>query len=252
MAGKTRILFVDDDRLTLLGLQRLLRPMRGEWEMTFVDSGAKGLEEAAAAPYDVVVADLSMPAMNGVEFLDRIMLTHPTSIRIVLTGEADPNLLLKVEGAAHQFLSKPCDTELLRSVITGATRSSARLRSEGIRKALGGISHLPVIPALYSEIMALLRREDTTVEHLAKVVQRDPGMTANILKLVNSAYFGLRQQISNPEEAVAFLGVETLKSMALFHGIFIQIKAFPAGFQQGHGASSSWHSSGPGILERSK
>ena len=230
MAGKTRILFVDDDRLTLLGLQRLLRPMRGEWEMTFVDSGAKGLEEAAAAPYDVVVADLSMPAMNGVEFLDRIMLTHPTSIRIVLTGEADPNLLLKVEGAAHQFLAKPCDLAVLSSVIQAARLANGRFRSDRVLDLVGGIKSLPAMPELYQEIVALAERESTTVEDLGGVVQRDPGMTANLLKLVNSAYFGLRQRVTHPAEAVAFLGVDTLKSLALVHGVFRQVPAFPAGF----------------------
>ena len=234
MAGKTRILFVDDDRLTLAGLQRLLRPMRGEWDMTFVDSGAKGLQEAAAAPFDVVVADLSMPAMNGVEFLDRIMLLHPTVIRIVLTGETDPHLLLQVEGAAHQFLAKPCDLEVLSSVILAARKVNGRLRSDRVRDLIGGIKSLPAMPELYQEIVALAERESTSVEDLGRVVERDPGMTANLLKLVNSAYFGLRQRVTLPAEAVAFLGVDTLKSLALVHGVFRQVPGFPAGFDGAH------------------
>jgi len=80
----------------------------------------------------------------------------------------------------------------------------------------------------------MVEAEATTVEDLGRVVQRDPGMTANILKLVNSAYFGLRQRVSDPSEAVSFLGVETLKSLALVHGIFQQVAGFPTWFNGGH------------------
>jgi len=175
-----------------------------------------------------------MPGMNGAEFLNRVMELYPSTIRLVLSGHADQDLILKVEGAAHQLLTKPCDPELLRSVILRACASGAHLSSERIRKVLGGITHLPVIPAIYTQIMHLLDLEATTVADLGRVVKQDPGMTANILKLVNSAYFGLRQQVSDPGEAISFLGVDTLKSMALFHGIFTQAAGFPPHFDSGH------------------
>ncbi|BDU73897.1 response regulator [Mesoterricola silvestris] len=234
MAAKTRILFVDDEPLVLQGLQRLLRSMRGEWDMVFVTSGAEGLEELARAPFDVVVADMRMPGMNGAEFLNRVMRLYPGTIRLVLSGQADSDLILQVEGAAHQFLSKPCDPGILRTVIQSASEIGGRLRSDEIRRVLGGISHLPVLPAAYQEIQALLAIEATTVEDLGRVVEKDPGMTGNILKLVNSAYFGLRQRVSDPAEAVAFLGFDTLKALALVHGIFQQVRDFPPGFNGGH------------------
>jgi putative nucleotidyltransferase with HDIG domain len=234
MESRTRILFVDDEPLVLQGLQRLLRNMRGEWDMVFVDSGPKGLEACAQAPFDVVVADMRMPGMNGAEFLNRVMMLHPGTIRLVLSGHADSDLIIQAEGAAHQFLSKPCDPEVLRSVIQSACEIGGRMRSEEIRRVLGGIAHLPVIPASYQEIIGLLSVDSTTVEDLANVIRRDPGMTANILKLVNSAYFGLRQRVSDPAEAVAYLGVDTLKSLALIHGIFQQVKGFPRGFNSRH------------------
>jgi len=234
MQEKTRILFVDDEPLVIQGLQRLLRNMRSEWDMVFVDSGPKGLEALARGPFDVVVADIAMPGMNGAEFIIEVKDRYPGTIRLVLSAHADPELILRVEGAAHQFLAKPCDPGLLRSVILGASDLGGRLRSEEIRKVLGGIGHLPVIPATYQEIVGLLAQEATTVEDLGKVVQRDPGMTANILKLVNSAYFGLRKRVSSPAEAVSFLGVDTLKALALIHGIFKQVQGFPPHFNAAH------------------
>ncbi len=208
--------------------------MRSEWDMVFVTSGAEGLAELARSPFDVVVADMRMPGMNGAEFLNRVMRLHPGTIRLVLSGQADSDLVLQVEGAAHQFIAKPCDPGILRTVIQAASEIGGRMRSEEIRRVLGGIAHLPVLPAAYQEIVALLAIEATTVEDLGRVVQKDPGMTGNILKLVNSAYFGLRQRVSDPAEAVAFLGVDTLKALALVHGVFSQIQAVPEGFNCEH------------------
>jgi DNA-binding NtrC family response regulator len=59
---KKRILFVDDEVLALKGLQRMLHPMRAEWDMVFVDSGAKVLELMDRAPFDVVISDMRMAA----------------------------------------------------------------------------------------------------------------------------------------------------------------------------------------------
>ena len=104
MDEKTRILFVDKEPLILQGLQRLMRNMRSEWEMVFVDSGSKGLEALAAAPFGVVVADVHLPGLNGVEFINEVKERYPSTIRLVLSAHADPELILKVEGAVHQFL----------------------------------------------------------------------------------------------------------------------------------------------------
>jgi HD-like signal output (HDOD) protein/CheY-like chemotaxis protein len=192
--------------------------------MVFVESGIRGLEEMAAAPFDVVVADMRMPGMNGAEFLQIVKMRHPSTVRLVLSGHADADMTLQAESAAHQFLTKPCDPDLLRQVILSTTRDSGGPRSDRVLEVIGGIAHLPVLPTIYHEILRLLDSEDASADRLAQVVRRDPGMTANLLKLVNSAYFGLRQRISDPGAAVAFLGLDTLKSLALLHGIFQQVK----------------------------
>jgi HD-like signal output (HDOD) protein/CheY-like chemotaxis protein len=223
MANQKRILFVDDETYILQGLQRTFRPMRGEWDMAFADSGQKGLQMLAEAPFDVVVSDLRMPSMNGAEFLNRVQALYPRTIRLVLSGHADRELILKALGAAHQVLSKPCDPALLRAVIQAATEADDRIHSEELRNVLGRITHLPVMPAIYKEIMVLLESEGTSLAELGAVIERDQGMTANLLKVVNSAFFGLRHRVSDPADAVSFLGVETLKSLTLLYGVFDQL-----------------------------
>src|SRR6185436_15709778 len=111
---------VDDEALVLQGLQRMLRPWRNEWEMEFVDSGARALERMAQAPFDVVVSDMRMPGMSGAELLGEVMKRHPKTIRLILSGHADQQAILNCIGSTHQYLSKPCEPEMLKAAVMRA------------------------------------------------------------------------------------------------------------------------------------
>ncbi|HWQ09610.1 MAG TPA: HDOD domain-containing protein, partial [Holophaga sp.] len=65
-----------------------------------------------------------------------------------------------------------------------------------------------------------LSQEETTAADLGRIIEQDIGMTAKILKLVNSAFFGLRRELTSPSEAVTYLGMETVRSLVLANGIF--------------------------------
>ena len=86
---KRRILFVDDEPMVLKGLQRTLRKMRDEWEMTFASSSKEALDILGAEPYDVIVSDLRMPEMDGVQLLAEVKSKHPEVVRIILSGQVE-------------------------------------------------------------------------------------------------------------------------------------------------------------------
>ncbi|MDP3071016.1 MAG: response regulator [Opitutaceae bacterium] len=221
---KKRILFVDDEPLVLQGLQRMLRPMRDEWEMEFSDSGAKALELMAADPFDMVVSDMRMPGMNGAELLARVMQLYPKTVRLILSGHADKELILKCVGSTHQFLSKPCDPEAIRTTIRRAAATDDALQSDALKQLVGRLGRLPSVPTLYSEIIDALHDPDVTLDTVGRIVGKDIAMTAQILKLVNSAFFGLRRQVSSPAEAANYLGLDTLRSLVLSINAFSQFE----------------------------
>jgi HD-like signal output (HDOD) protein len=219
---KKRILFVDDDPLVLQGLQRMLRVMRNEWEMEFVESGAKALERLAQMPFDVVVADMRMPVMNGAQLLNEVMKRYPQTVRLILSGHADQELILKCVGTTHQYLSKPCEPEALKAVLVRASALGTSLQSDRLKKLVARLQHLPSLPSLYVQIVEKLQDPEAPLEDVATIIARDIGMTAQILKLVNSAFFGLRQEIASPTEAVTYLGLSTIKTLVLGVQIFAQ------------------------------
>jgi HD-like signal output (HDOD) protein/CheY-like chemotaxis protein len=226
---KRRILFVDDEPLVLQGLQRMLRPLRNEWEMEFVDSGAKALERLSQMPFDVVVSDMRMPGMNGAELLGEVMRRHPKTVRLILSGHADKELILKCVGSTHQYLAKPCDADALKATVLRAASIENTFRDDKLRELVARMDRLPSIPSLYTQIVEVLQNPDVTLEEVGGIIAKDMAMTAQILKLVNSAFFGLRRQVSSPAEAASYLGLDIIRSLALSINAFSQFDSLKVG-----------------------
>lgn len=212
---KRRILFVDDEQSVLDGFRVMLHSQRREWKCAFALSGEQGLAMIQEAPFDVVIADMRMPGMDGADFLKEVERLQPATIRMILSGYSDMQLLLKSARHAHQFLSKPCSSEKLISAIRRVTGLSPILNNEAVRSIVTGLNALPVIPDLYIRITQELERPEPDLKRIAELVQRDVGMTATLMKVVNSSFFGFYRKIKDPAHAVTLLGIDALKGLVL-------------------------------------
>lgn len=219
-----KILFVDDESKVLDGLQRTLRPMRHEWEMAFVTGGAEALDTLAARPFDVVVSDMRMPGMNGAQLLTEVMRRYPQVVRIVLSGHSDQELILKSVGPAHQFLSKPCDTEAIKETVGRSCALRDLLAGESLQRLVSQMQTLPSLPTLYTQLVEELQSPNAAIKRVGEIISQDIGMTAKILQVINSAFFGLRRHISSPTEAVSLLGLDTVMTLVLSIQVFSQFK----------------------------
>lgn len=217
---KKRILFVDDNPDMLSSLQRMLRVVRSEWEMGFVESGRKALEELAKIPYDVVVSDIRMPEMDGVELLTKVKKLYPRVVRIALSGQSDQEVVLKSVGSTHQFLAKPCDADALKAVILRSCALQDLLCNASLQKIVTELESLPSLPSLYLEIIEELKSPKSSLAKIGEIISKDIGMTAKILQLVNSAFFGMPQHISSPSQAATLLGVDIIRALVLSVKIF--------------------------------
>ncbi|MBW2412677.1 MAG: HDOD domain-containing protein [Deltaproteobacteria bacterium] len=217
---KRRILFVDDEPMVLKGLQRSLRKMRTEWEMRFTASSKEALDILGTEPFDVIVSDLRMPEMDGAQLLDEVKRQHPQIVRIILSGQVEQETTFKSVQLAHQSLSKPCDADVLKHTLNKLFGLRNLLEDESIKRIVSQIETLPSLPAIYSEVIDELQAAAPSVQKIGDIISTDLAMTAKILQVVNSAFFGLVRKISNPKEAVMLLGTETIKALVLSVKIF--------------------------------
>ena len=215
-----RILFVDDEPRFLEDLRHMLRPQRNEWEVAFAPGGEAALALMEAAPFDVIVSDMRMPGMDGAALLDRVRKGHPQVARIILSDNTELSTALRVVPVAHQFLTKPCDIKMLRVAVERACHLKALLHDHSIRRTIGGLEGLPSVPRTYHALTLALADPDTSIEKIARIVELDVGISAKILQLVNSAFFGAARSITSIHSAVGYLGISALKSLVLSVEVF--------------------------------
>jgi len=210
-----RILFVDDDPNVLTGLRNVLRTKRREWDMVFAIGPDEALAKVAEGPFDVVVSDMRMPRMDGATLLAKIKQLQPQAVRMILSGQTELESVMKSVFIAHMFLSKPCDPALLQQVVDRACRLQAILNSDELRASAGKVEMLPAAPKTYVALNEALMAANCSVAVVARIIEHDVGLCAKLLQLVNSAFFGLPRRISSLGETVTYLGIVTIKNLAL-------------------------------------
>jgi response regulator RpfG family c-di-GMP phosphodiesterase len=159
----TRILCVDDEPNIL---QAIERQFRKQFSIQTAAGPLLGLDAIAEQePFAVVVSDLRMPVMDGIEFLTRVRAISPDTVRVMLTGQADLDAAMAAvnQGNIFQFLTKPCPVDTLGRVLNAAQEQYRLITAER--------------------------------ELLEQTLRSSVGVLSEILSLVNPPAFGRAQRI---------------------------------------------------------
>jgi HD-like signal output (HDOD) protein len=227
-----RVLFVDDETALLDGLRGRLHSLRARWDMVFVESGSRAVIEMEMRPFDVIVSDMRMPAMDGAQLLAIVNERWPQTIRIVLSGYSEQEATLRLMTLAHQYLSKPCDARQLENVISRSLHLHELLAQPQLRAVVGNIRRLPAMPKTFSQLTELMATGNASVKAIAQLIAADPAIAAKVLQVVNSSFFRPARQISKLEQAVTHLGLAAIRNIVL------SVEMFSA--WTGHGAQGSF------------
>jgi putative nucleotidyltransferase with HDIG domain len=225
MTRMTRILFADDEAPVLDGLRTRLYRQSSKWTMVFVENGARAITELERAelerePFDVIVTDMRMPGMDGAEVLRIVSERWPQTVRIVLSGYAEPQQALRLVPVAHQYLSKPCDAQRLVRAIDGCMQLHALLPQLDLRALVGRVRTLPVIPRVHAKLQSAISSDSVDIAQIAELVATDPVITAKLLQMANSAFFRLARPVTNIDQAVSYLGVAAIRNLVASPSIF--------------------------------
>jgi HD-like signal output (HDOD) protein len=215
-----RVLFVDDEAAVLEGLENRLRYLRKQWQMTFVQGANRAIQQLSQERFDVVVTDMRMPEMDGDTLLGKIKQDYPDMVRIVLSGQTNKESVLRALSVAHQVLAKPCDAKQLEMAINRARSVHQLLCNQRIRDVVHGIERLPALPKLYLQLTQALEIADVSLPDLAHIIQQDIAMSSYILRVVNSGFFAFNHPIHAMQDAIAYLGLTTIRSLVLSFELF--------------------------------
>lgn len=209
------ILFVDDVPNILSGLKRTLRPLRHDWNVLVANDGEQALDILGSEPVDGVISDMRMPKMNGLELLAEVKKRHPEVVRIVLSGQADKNLIFEAIGVAHQFLLKPTPTETIIRVLNNIADFKKWMPHGAMKAKVAGLDTLPCSPDVYEKLMACLDTDFSSCSCFNTLFAGDIALSAKVLQLANSSFFAAEGAKIDSGEAAMHLGDEFLRRIAM-------------------------------------
>ncbi|HEV8541434.1 MAG TPA: HDOD domain-containing protein, partial [Verrucomicrobiae bacterium] len=210
-----RLLFVDDEP-TIRDLYASIESALGHGHQVFTASrGDEALELMAQTQFDVVVSDLAMPEMDGIEFLNEVLRSYPESARIVISGFADRLKIAECLTVGHRFFSKPFNFRTLVGLLKRICQYSYLVNSEKLRRTVCGSGALPTPPETYLRLSEALNSPYSDLHDIGRIVEQDAGLTTKLLHIVSSAQFGVLRQVVTPSEAVQVIGIEILRALML-------------------------------------
>lgn len=137
LAPRPRILFVDDEPAVLDGLRRALSAQARQWDLQFETDPLRARALALATPFQVIVSDLRMPGLDGLELIAQLRQAGCASVCLVLTGTGDMAAALEAinRGGVFRFFTKPCAAEVVRQGVADALALVASRSGPELAKA---------------------------------------------------------------------------------------------------------------------
>ncbi len=198
-----------------------------EWQVISSPSGESALEEMAAGGTAALLCAVNLPGMSGADLVKAVSDQFPATVRFLMYKESEKAVLTQAVSAVHQHVPLPLDPAALKRALGHSMNLHGLLANEELAERVMAIGGLPSPPEIYNKLVAELNSEDANIQSISSLISRDVGITAKVLQMVNSAYFGLSSQVSSVQHATSMLGLDAVTSIVLSAGAFQQFKASP-------------------------
>lgn len=224
-----RVLHLDDFD-SRAALSAGLPAMGDGWDFHGLENPRQALLALAMEPFDAVVADQAIAYQGEPTFMERVRDDHPDVVRILLHGRAKGEINLNSVGLAHQALAKPCSAAEVCHTIERAVRLGDLFLTREFHKQIASIGSLPTPPATYRALVQEFQRREVSIDRIVGIMAHDLGLTAKILQIVNSAFFGLAAEVKGLKHAITLLGLDLVRALALASGVFNRFEVESMGY----------------------
>ncbi len=216
-----KILFVDDEEVILKLLQVL---MEGEnWDCHFVDNAAEALSRLEKEPFDLLVSDVAMPEMDGIQLMTTVKEKHPAIIRLFLTAFSKDEKVIEAlsEGYTQQIIPKPWIDQEIKEIIRSALRQRAQQKKycPEFQALINSAPLLPALPENYSRVQGCIMADEVDIEKMAVIIGQDVALSSAMLHWSNSALFGQRFRVDTIKKAIVVLGTDIVTNLILSESI---------------------------------
>jgi len=205
---KITIVFVDDEDAILLSLRSLFR--REGYSVQTFSSGAEALEFIKKSSVDVVVSDLRMPVMTGIEFLNHVTAFNPQAVRIMLSGYEDKNVVINAlsKNLANHYVLKPWNDAEFKTLVSQSVKQLDNLRHRRLENILNTLDSIPSSPKMHEKLRSVLTDSNSSLDAIATEIEANPPILVKVLRIANSIYYASHKTVTSARDAVMFIGTE--------------------------------------------
>lgn len=216
------LLFVGLPANRVQNLMADLGQIQPQWDCQFVSNVEQAIKALASGVFRTIISSSEVAA--DAVLLAAIEKQSGQTVRVVLCESCNHAEMSKWSASGATPLPNNIDAAGLVSTITRLGRVREWMCDAGMKKLLTQCHKLPAVPELYSQITAELSSPNGSIDVVAHFIAKDPIITAKVLQVVNSAVFALDHEVSDPAEAVMFLGLGRVHSLVLLAGAFTQFE----------------------------
>ena len=221
---RPRILLVDDEQEVVHGLRRAMARRAKSFEIAVACSAAEALVTLALAPCAVVVSDMQMPGINGLELLEEIARSRPSVGRVLLTGTAEADAATRALPAAHRFLCKPCNVATIAETCHELYRYALHAElASSLGPTLGSITAIGIDASTLARARAVIAHGR---DALLQVVDH-PALAAALLHMTGSEFLGGPTAVRTLGDAIDLVGPIYFEQM-LDCGLLLPVSGRPA------------------------
>ncbi len=213
--GSARILLLADAADELAKLKALLSEAAPDRTFFAAATQKEALAALEKHDFECVFCDLTAGPEVGAQFLQEIWKSRPRTVRFLLARSITPDLMVTCALGANHFLPKPLDALTVGAALSRADAINQFVRNDRIQSLVSRMRTLPSRPSLYIEVMRELRSPTASATTVGELVAKDLAISTKLIQVVNSAFYGLAQQVTDPAAAVLLLGLETTASLVL-------------------------------------
>ncbi len=202
-------------------LRARLRALSLKYELHFGSSGDDVRRLAHAEGCDGVIVPISAETGQEIDFLKEVVVFRPGTFRIVRSTERSHLQVLGKDPFTHHVPFDP-EPESWEHILDRCMLMRTWMDTPDLKSLIGKMKKLPALPNVYTRVVDELNSAEASLAKVAEIVAEDPVVTAKMLQLVNSSFFGLHQQIVSAADAVMFLGADRVKGLILVARVFSQ------------------------------
>ena len=203
-------------------LQRLidLRAMRPSWDGAAVSDPQDAERALNNERFDAVIAEVGSPMDERLRFLNLLQTDYPAPARVVVAYDPRSHAQLQAACQPAGFVGSESPVEDVANVVERSLDISELIQDHALKVLIDQIDTLPPAPTVYLELNQALANDNASAATVAAIIGQDPSLASEILKVVNSALFGLRREITSIAEAVALLGFAMVRNLALSVAVY--------------------------------